>query len=216
MMGNHRSSCFSSAHRTLDLLQRVRAGDRSVENALFERYTGRVLFLVRRRLHEPLRRRLESMDIVQEVFAEACVKLPEFDPLSHGAFYLWLKAIVERKILEAYRHNFRQKRSARREVPLHRENGETTGVLDRVPGESDPHLATRLHQKEAFARLERLLDQLKSSQREALVLWYFEGLNPDEMAGRIGRSPDACRVLVVRALESLGRRFRKRVNLGAY
>jgi RNA polymerase sigma-70 factor, ECF subfamily len=213
MTGNHRSSCFSSAHRTLDLLQRVRAGDRSVENALFERYTGRVLFLVRRRLHEPLRRRLESMDIVQEVFAEACVKLPEFDPLSHGAFYLWLKAIVERKILEAYRHNFRQKRSAKKEVPL--QTGESGDAQGGIPGVSDPHLATRLHQKEAVARLEHLLGGLRPSHREALVLWYFEGLNPAEIAERTGRTQDACRVMVVRALASLGRRFRKRVNLGA-
>jgi RNA polymerase sigma-70 factor (subfamily 1) len=183
-----------------------------MENVLFDRYTGRMLFLVRRRLREPLRRRLESMDIVQEVFAEAFAKLREFDPVSHGAFYLWLKAIMERKIHEAYKHNFRQKRSAKKEVPL--QAGETGDAQGGIPGVSDPHLATRLHQKEAVARLEHLLGGLKPSHREALVLWYFEGLNPSEIAERTGSTQDACRVMVVRALESLGRHFRKGENLG--
>ena len=56
-----------------------------------------------------------------------------------------------------------------------------------------------------MADLESDLNTLPGAQREALELWYLEGLGPTEMAERLQRTPDACRMLVARALTALGR-----------
>ena len=51
------------------------------------------------------------------------------------------------------------------------------------------------------------MDALNPEQREALQLWYLEGLGPSAMASRMKKSPDACRMLVGRALKNLRKHF---------
>jgi RNA polymerase sigma factor (sigma-70 family) len=58
-------------------------------------------------------------------------------------------------------------------------------------------------------RLEEHIEALKPDQREALKLWYFEGMKPAEIAERMDRSADACRMMVGRALKTLGRKFKE-------
>jgi len=190
------------------LLEKARAGDRDAGGELFERYLSRIIYLVRSRLEEPLRNRLETMDIVQEVLATAYVRLQEFDPRSSGAFYVWMREIVNRKVRDAYRHHFARKRSLEREVSLQKKEEGSADFQDRIPGVSSLHLGTYLDQQEAVMRLEKELENLQEGQAMALKLWYLEGLTPSEMAGRLDRSPDACRMLVARALKTLGTRFK--------
>ncbi len=56
---------------------------------------------------------------------------------------------------------------------------------------------------EEFARLEAALDTLDPDYRDVIVLRKLEELSFKEIAERMGRSQDACRMLLARALAAL-------------
>jgi RNA polymerase sigma-70 factor (ECF subfamily) len=188
----------SSGLKSRTLLNLACRGDREAASALFARYQRRLLWLVRREMPGALRDRLETMDIVQETLATAYRKLAEFEPEGDGSLHAWLRRIADLKIKEAIRFHAAGKRAAA-----------TDPLPSVVPGISDAHLGTRLDQQAAMAELESELDALPNAQREALELWYLEGLAPAEMAKRLDRTADACRMLVARALTTLGRHRRR-------
>jgi len=195
--------------RTLLLLDRARAGDREATSALFEHYLGRVVYLVRSSLHEPLRGRIETMDIVQEALVTACTRIKEFDPKSSGAFYSWMREIVKRKINESIKYYAADKRERSKEVPIGQAGAGDHEAGEWVPAISSLHLGSYFDRMAAVQRLEAEINALDAGQREALRLWYFEGLKPAEIAKRMDRSADACRMMVARALKSLGRKFKE-------
>ena len=51
--------------------------------------------------------------------------------------------------------------------------------------------------------LERALEQLEESHREVILLRKFEELSFAEIGRRMDRKPDACRMLLVRAMTAL-------------
>jgi len=191
------------------LLDRARAGDQAATSALFERYLGRIVYLVRSNRHESLRGQVETMDLVQEALITASTRIKKFDPKSSGAFYVWMREIVKRKINEAIKYHSAEKRIRSQEVPLDVVESDDSGPAEWVPAVSSLHLATYLDRDAAVRRLEAHMEALETGQREALSLWYFEGLKPAEIAERMDRSPDACRMMVARALKTLGRKFKE-------
>jgi RNA polymerase sigma-70 factor, ECF subfamily len=195
---------------TYRLLDRVRSGDEAAASELLDRYLGRVIAMVRSWLAEPLRGRLETMDLVQEALLAAWKKLAAFEPRGSGAFYAWLRQIVHHKVQEAAKREVADARDPRREIPLEPGHDEE----DRAAGEwlvaaTHPHLSTFVDRLAAVEKLEAHLKELGEDQRQALTLWYIEGLTPTQMAEQLGRSADACRMLVGRALKRLGSRFRE-------
>ena len=63
--------------------------------------------------------------------------------------------------------------------------------------------AVRLVLEEGLEQLERGLESLDEPQREVIVLRKFEELSFTEIGERMGRSPDACRMLLARAMTAL-------------
>ena len=64
---------------------------------------------------------------------------------------------------------------------------------------------SRIHLREREMRLERALESLNPSQREVIILRKYEDLWFQEIGERLGKSPDACRMLFVRAMAALTR-----------
>ena len=81
---------------TAALIRMGKGGDGSALNTLFARYHQKVLRIVRLRLNPELRSRLrvQSMDILQDVFLHAFKKLQDFELTSEGSFIHWLSRIV--------------------------------------------------------------------------------------------------------------------------
>ena len=72
-----------------------------------------------------------------------------------------------------------------------------------LPIEEVHSAISRLVIKEEMARLERALERLDESQREVILLRKLEGLSFPEIGQKLGRSADACRMLLARALTAL-------------
>lgn len=176
------------------LLHRARAGEPAALDALYTRVAGRLLALIRLRMGSTLRAQLESRDVLQTTLLKAFERLEQFEGESGTTLMAWLARIAENEIRDLADHHHRQRRDARRVVPL-----EAAGPLASRVRSAFSQVAL----DEEAARLERAIESLDEPQREVVMLRKFEELSFKEIAARMGRSEDACRMLLARAMAAL-------------
>ena len=183
---------------TFDLIKRFREGDQTEFNQLFAKYRPRLAVLIRYKLSEPLRQRVEVDDILQDVFLDASKDIESFVYRSPGSFMKWLSSIADHVIVDEARSQARQKRHAAEMVPFRSASN---------PGGPEPADSTTpsriLMQKESADRLLARLDALPPDYRDVILMAKVEGLSSAEIAKRLGRSREAVAVLLHRALQRL-------------
>jgi RNA polymerase sigma-70 factor (ECF subfamily) len=196
-------------YETQVLINEAKLGDKEALNRLFARYQNRVMRIVRLRLHPDLREKLkmQSMDIVQEVFIAALRKLNEFEPTSKGAFLHWLSKIVENFIRDQIDYFSAQKRhSPLKELPLDEtlrtDSGSEVKVSEIIPSE-DTSPSQYASKKEIKGALDNLLLRLEDADREVIILYKLEELTFKEVAQLYNKTEDAVRKQYHRALQKL-------------
>jgi RNA polymerase sigma-70 factor (ECF subfamily) len=156
-----------------------------------------------------LRSKLESMDLVQDAFVSVVKNLDNFEYLNEGDFLRWISKIAENRIRDNLKRLHADKRDIRKEVPI-----------DHMPTTSNESARTFeplrtttpsviMSFSEEFDRLENAMNLLKPEYREVIVLTQIEGLSFKEIGNRLGKSPDAIRIQVARALASLTSAFER-------
>lgn len=189
---------------TVQLLARYKSGDRGALDRLYQRYFDRIHAVVRLRMGSRLRAKAESCDIVQEAFLASLRGVGGFTYRSEGDFFHWLCKITENRIRDEADRFAAQKRDMARERPLEARrpsHDSTIGPIAELARYTTP--STRVAQAEELVRLEQAMDDLPDAQREAVLLVRYEGLSFKEAGRKMGRSPDAVRMLVARAIVSL-------------
>jgi RNA polymerase sigma-70 factor (ECF subfamily) len=182
------------APATVDLLQRAKAGSTEALNLLYERCAGRLLAYVRLRMGRELRARLESRDILQATFLKSLTRLRQLEGEQSGSLMAWLARIAENEIRDRADFQHRQRRDAAREVPI--EGDEAFHAAARSA-------LTQVILDEEALRLEAALESLAPAHREVILLRKFEELSFAEIGRRLGKSEDACRMLLARAMTAL-------------
>ena len=173
--------------RVRELIDTVRGGDIAAFDDLVALFREPLEASVRSRLAAQGLHSLEAEEIVQETFARALQALERFRFEGEEAFGRWLSGIARRVILASAR-------MARRHRAL-----EQTGE---VPA-SDVSPSRALSREERLRRLQESLCGLSDDYREVILLARIEGLTMGEIAERMGRSPDAVKKLLARALRKL-------------
>ncbi len=192
------------------LLQRAQGGDQAALNELYNRYVMRVLAAVRARLGGELRQKVESWDIVQDAMLASLKNIPTFNHEGEGAFLNWLAKVVENRIRDQMDHFRAGKRDHRREVPLGGPGSPDSFLPLDIPDKSGvPSPSQILVLNEDLARLERAMDQLPQESRELIVAVKIEGQTYQEIAEALGKSPDAVRMQVNRAIAALTKAFQE-------
>jgi len=197
-------------HKTQHLVVLAKDGDKSALNQLYRVYAERVRWMVRFRMGKELRSKLESMDLVQDTFIHALSGLENFTYKNEGDFVRWLAKIAENELRGSLKKLHTDKRDIRKEVRLDNYRPTTAGGF---VGTAEPIQATTpsviMSRKEDLAKLAKAIDELKPEYREVIVLTKIEGLSYKEIAGRLGKSSEAVRKLVSRAMAELTIAFRK-------
>lgn len=176
------------------LLREARDGSPEALDALFSRTATRLLALIRLRLGRTLRSQVESGDVLQATLLKAFERLDQFGGGDGATLMAWLARIAGNEIRDLADFHGRQRRDAARVVPL-----EAAGPLaDRVRSAFSQVALDR-----DAARLERAIESLDAPHREVILLRKFEELSFGEIAARMGRSEDACRMLLARAMAAL-------------
>ncbi len=157
-------------------------GDRSAFATLIERHQAGVRLLVRRLLADPY----EAEDVTQESILQAYLSLPRLrDPERFGS---WLAGIAV---------NLAKMRIRRGRSPL-----ETTGGR-RIPvgfeGSGDPTPQETLEAAELLEIVREAVAVLPPGERNAVLMYYVDGLSCREIAALTGVSTGAVRVRLHRA-----------------
>jgi RNA polymerase sigma-70 factor (ECF subfamily) len=136
--------------------------------ALYDQYYPRVFSYVMRTLMN----RPAAEDVTSEAFFRALRQFATFDP-RRAPFSAWIYRIATNAMRDHFRKN-------RKMVTLEAGDEALEGLLAR---QSEAVSAARqLEQAEAYTELHREIRQLKPLYRMAIVLFYFEGKNIQEIA----------------------------------
>ena len=179
---------------TDELVHDAIAGRPEAVEALYGRVTPRVLAYVRMRMGQSLRSRMDSRDILQATLLKSFERLSEFRGTTAPSLVAWLARIADREILDRADFHQRARRSPVRETPLSGQDvleARVTSVL------------SRMIRDERIERLEAAMEGLSDPHREIILLRKFQDLPFREIAARLGKSEDACRMLLARALAAL-------------
>ncbi|MCA8969295.1 MAG: sigma-70 family RNA polymerase sigma factor [Planctomycetes bacterium] len=187
----------TSAPLTLQLLQRIRAGDVGAREELFAGAVPPLLTYVRVRLGPRLASKVEPIDVVQDALAAALPKIDEFEPHGRGAFVAWLCRIAERQIHDLHDHFSAKKRDANRVV------SEWSDIATRLCAAGTNPLSAAARNDERI-RLEAALLELESGERDVILAIYFEGRSLREFAELEGVALTSLHRMLGRAIAKLG------------
>jgi RNA polymerase sigma factor (sigma-70 family) len=175
-----------------DLIDRLNEGDITAAERAFLAYEPYLRMAVRRRLSGPLRSKLDSMDIVQSVWAEV---------LSGFRDAGW--RFTDRTHLRAFLVKVARNRLIDRRRQHHRAIERERALADTAPAEMPPAEGPRPSEIAQGNELwKRMLDQCAPDHREILIL-KRQGLLLAEIAARTGLHEGSIR----RILYDLARRL---------
>lgn len=205
------SSSHSSTPGPGVLLLAAKRGDAESLGKLLELYRHYLRILSTTQIDRRLCSRLSPSDVVQETLFEAHRDFVAFRGMSEGEFVCWLRQILVNNLARAVeKHLIAGKRDVRREVSI----DNTRTALERSNARLRSLLVDSGHSPSADAErrehavlLADVLTELSENHREVIVLRNLEGLSFAEVAGRLGRSPGATRMLWLRAIEQLRKKL---------
>jgi RNA polymerase sigma-70 factor, ECF subfamily len=160
-----------------ELVARARAGNRSAFESLFRRYARMVHGIALARLTAS-----EADDVVQEVFFAALTQLETVRDVD--ALGGWLAQIARNRSIDV----LRRRRS-------------TSELNDDLPSHHKPDAVVEAEQ--ILAKLQ----ELPEAYRETLVLRLVEGLSGNEIAEKVGLTPESVRVNLHRGMTLLRQRL---------
>lgn len=196
-----RATFSALSEQSIHLLRRVKEGDGRAFDRLFGRTREGLLSVIRRRLGGEMRWKVESMDVLQDVWADALGDIGTFQHRGPGSFLRWLSARVENKIRGLYDRFHARRRDMRAEVPL---AGEPSSLFP-FPQDPTPSALSLSHERSLL--LKKAVDNLEDEARQVFFLRLYEDLPFKEIGRRRNKSEDAVRMIYARALLRISARL---------
>jgi len=201
---------LSCSQKTQQLITLAKAGDDDALDQLCRVYGERVRRIVRLRIGQELRVKLDSMDLVQDALLNALRGLGDFTYKNEGDFLRWLSRIAQNALGHHVEKLHANKRDIRKEVRFEARRPTTRGRLADIRELIDfTTPSVIMARKEELDKLERAIDTLKPEHKEVIVLAKIEGLSYKEIGERLSKSADAVGMLLSRAMVALTMAFGK-------
>ena len=167
-------------------LARLKAGDHTAAQELWERYFRRVVGLAGQILPRQVRRTADEEDAALSAFASfcRCTRLGRFPQLlDRQDVWQLLVVLTARKAHRQATYAKAQKRGGSRptDTPPPGEDSVFDQLLSREP---TPEFAAQVAEE-----YQRLLDALPDEQLRAVAVWKMEGYTNEEIAAKLGRTP---------------------------
>jgi RNA polymerase sigma-70 factor, ECF subfamily len=160
---------FDSADE-IQLVERLRAGDQTALNIVYDRYSGVVYALALRIIGQTA----EAEDVVVDSFWQVWQQAANYDA-ARGQLRTWIVTIARSRALDRLR-------ALRRAPTVSAEENFDIGA--EASTEDDPEQQTWLAEQSVIVR--QALATLPREQREALALAYYCGLSQSEVAEHLG------------------------------
>ncbi len=163
--------------------------------------------MVRLRLNRLLQGRVDESDVIQESSLEAARQFDEYLAERPLPFYLWLRQIVGRKLIDIHRrHLGARQRGAAQEVSLHYgalPAADSASLAAQLLGKLTSPSRRRRLGPETRLRVQEVLNAMDPIDREMLALRHFEQMTNAEVAHTLDIGESAASSRYVRALRRL-------------
>jgi RNA polymerase sigma-70 factor (ECF subfamily) len=171
--------------------------------ARLEKFRDYLRLLTRMQLGPRWKGWLDPSDLVQQTLLEAYGQRAQFRGADDAARGAWLRAILARNVADAIRAQGRQKRDIARDRSLEADFEASSARLGAwlAAEQSTPSAQAVRHEQAVIVA--NALARLPESQREALVLHYWQDCSLAEIAARLDRTTDAVAGLLKRGLRHL-------------
>jgi RNA polymerase sigma-70 factor, ECF subfamily len=176
------------------------AADMAALGRLLEEYRSKLLAVVQRRLDPALARRIGSEDILSDAFLQARRRWHTFQEQDGMTAYAWLYRIVMDCLIEAWRHETRDRRDLDREMPWPERSSVQLGLNLIGTGTTPSRAAAR---QELQQSMQQTLEMLGPLDREILWMRHYDQLSFKEAAAALGIKESTANVRYVRALKRL-------------
>ena len=194
---------------TVQLIQLARSGDKFASEELCEKFTPIALQIARYRMGKKIRKKIESMDIVQEAMVAAWMSLKNFTYRNDGDFINWLAKIIENRIRDNIEKYSAKKRDINKEISPD-EIGNSRNVwhesVTKCIQTTTPSMIISEHEK--YEKLEDAIDRLKDDYKEAISL-LRSGLSLREIADAMDRNLGSTKMLLTRAKLKLAEYYKE-------
>jgi len=176
-------------------------------DVVLSRYRGYLRMLAELQLDPRLRGKLDASDLVQQSMIQAYEAWDQLRGASDEERLAWLKTIVARNVLHALRDFRRAKRDVCRELSLEGIVDDSSARLESwlSAGQSTP--SGRVARAEQLLRIAGAVENLPQGQRDAVVLFYWQGCSLAEISVNLGRSVSAVVGLLHRGVTRLREQF---------
>jgi RNA polymerase sigma-70 factor (ECF subfamily) len=171
---------------SVDLLRLAQKGDERARNDLLARYLPRLERWATRRLPVGVRSMLDTGDIVQDALIAAVRHLHRIEVRSDNAFEVYVKRAIRNRIVDIYRRPKRIRTELNEALPA-----------------ADPSALELVIGREALERYEAATETLSDSDCQFIFMHTELGLSAGEIADVLGKTPDAARMALKRALTRL-------------
>jgi RNA polymerase sigma-70 factor (ECF subfamily) len=189
-----------SDHR---LIERARRDEPGALDRLLDSYRNYLRLLARTGLDASLQGKADPSDLVQDALLKASQKFGQFRGASDAELACWLRQILARCLANFVRHYRTQGRRVRREQSLDQLLDHSSEAMERALATNGTSPSASAQRRDLGVVLSDALAQLSEDRREVMVLFHLEGLDWDEVARRLGRTPGAVRKLWARTLKQL-------------
>jgi RNA polymerase sigma-70 factor (ECF subfamily) len=194
----------SIADKTRELVALAKDGNESAINQLWTVYGARVHWIMRLRMGKELRSKLESTDLAQDALLSALGDLKNFTYKNEGDFLRWISTIAENRLRDNLDKLHADKRNIRKEIRIGRHNANTVSksAVSFTPIEATTP-SVIMSRIEELEKLEKAIDKLKPEYKQVIVLSKIDGLSYKEIADKLGKTSEAVRKLISRAMAAL-------------
>jgi RNA polymerase sigma-70 factor (ECF subfamily) len=185
------------------LIDRARRHEPGALDRLLGVYRNYLRLLARTGLDVSLQGKADPSDLAQDALLKASVRFGQFRGATDAELAGWLRQILARCLADFVRRHRAESRRAGREQSLDELLARSSEAMERVLADDGCSPSASARRRDLGVVLSDALAQLSDDHREVIVLHHLEGLDWDEVARRLGRSPGAARMLWARALRQL-------------
>ena len=180
------------------------------EGRTLERFRSYLRLLARMHLDPRLQAKLDPSDLVQQTFLQAHQARDQFRGTTEAELAAWLRQILARNLAHAVRDLGRARRDVALERSLERALEQSSVRLEAWLTAEASSPSAQAQRNEQVLRLADALAALPESQREAVVLHYWQDWPVGDIARHLGRSPAAVAGLLKRGLKQLRSQLKER------
>ena len=196
---------WPESQRVQELLDRAKSGDNAAADELMALCREPLRRAVDLRLDPKLAHREDASDVVQKVLIDAHRRFQDYLHDPKMPFTLWLRHIAQDRIIDTHR---RHQEAGRRSIDREQQAGHLANdassvmlVAQLVDQELTP--ASAAIQQELTDKLQTLMEELDETDREIILMRYYEQMSNQEIAEALALTEAAASMRHLRALRRL-------------